>query len=358
MDHANPGRTGKTSYLGPVLAQLDWSRKVGGGPLGIACDRFGHVILGATFYEAWWSNELYAQAYDNTGEIVWRQKVKPYDWGGSQGVKSAPGLDKAGNVSMNSGYGQVVKFNRAGDQIVTMQARKDATNDSAPAVLREGSVVHYQFASLYKWKPDGTLLWQQGAISQTDPAVAPNGDIALGGVRTNEPHGSTDLTYHNSNGTVRWRLTSTRGLRTQPCFGPDGILYATRGGTTAYFPDGTVKWNQPNGGWGVCLDGLGRALVPSGTRVYAYNKDTGAPVWTATIPGVSGIVEGLTIDGQNRIYGCLADGFVFCLNSDGSLRWNIKLADQLLTQPSIGNDKSLYVTGKVGFNDYFLYRIK
>lgn len=358
MDHANAARTGKTSYFGPTFGQIDWTRKLGGMPLGIACNRAGDAILGAAFYDAWWSNELYTQAYDRRGEIVWRLKVVPYDWGASQGVKSAPALDKAGNVLMNSGKGQLIRVNPSGDLFQTIQLNANATNDSAPALLKDGSVIQYQFTNLTKHNAQGGLVWSIGASSQTDAAVAPNGDVALGGVRTIEPHGSTDVAYYNANGTLRWKKTSTSGVRTQVCFGPDGILYTTVGGTTAYNPDGTVKWNQNNGGWGVCLDGLGRALVPQGNRVFAYNKDTGSLVWTVTLPFVGNVVQGLSIDGANKIYLSSTDGFVVCLNTDGSVAWNLKVCDQLFTQPSIAAGNALYVTGSTGFLKHNLFRIK
>ena len=358
MDHANPARTGKSSYPGALIGEVEWARKIGGSVTGIASDRQGKAILGATFYDQLWSNELYVQAYERDGTISWRKKVEPYPWGASQGVKSAPALSKSGEAVLNSGNGQILRFDRAGLLLQTMPCNPNATNDRAPALLDDGSLLHQQFISMYKFRADGSLQWSTSASTQTDLAVAPNGDIAMGGVRTNEPHGSLDLSYYNKNGTLLWTKSSSRGSRTQVCFGPDGTLYAGFGGTTAFHPDGTVKWTATNGGWGVCLDGLGRALVPQSRTVFAYNKDTGSLLWSTTLPFIGNIVEGLSIDSANRIYMSSTDGFVACLDKNGTLLWNIKVCDTFVTQPSIAASSAIYLSGYSWYRQNFLYRIR
>ncbi|MBS1715885.1 MAG: PQQ-like beta-propeller repeat protein [Armatimonadetes bacterium] len=357
MDHADPARTGRSLYPGPDLGLIDWKQRTGGSVPGIAADRSGRAVLGATFFDASWSNELYVQVLKPDGEVDWRRKVEPYAWGASQGVRSMPALMSGDRVVMNSGNGQLVGFDATGSLIATISGNANMTNDRAPAVLPNGDIVHLQ-SSLRRIRPDGSVVWTASAFSQTDPAVAKNGDVAIGGVRTNEPHGSTDVSYYDSNGSLRWQKTSTKGTRTQVCFGPDGTLYTTVGGTTAYRADGTVKWNATNGGWGVCLDGLGRALVPQGNRVFAYDKDDGTLVWTATLPFVGNIVEGLSIDVRSRIYVSSSDGVVACLKPDGTLAWSLKVADQLVTQPALSTDGSAFVSGFFNYQLNYVFRIK
>lgn len=358
MDNGNPARTGKSVFPGPSIGVLDWKRKVGGGINGIACDRAGRAILGATFYTEWWSNELYVQCYSQFGDIVWRRKVTPYIWGGSQGVKSGPALDRYGNSLMNSGYGQLIRFDGFGSLLLTIQRASNAMNDSSPAWNMDGTIVHQQAGSVKKFAWNGATLWSATAFSDTDVAVAPNGDVAMGGIRTNEPHGAPDVYYFNANGTLRWSRSSSNGTRTQVCFGPDGTLYTTVGGVTAYNPDGTIRWNQSSSGWGVCLDGLGRALVPTGRTIRAFNKNTGTPVWSMTLPTQGSIVEGLTIDSANRIYVSTTDGYVYGIGPNGQSLWSLLVADVCRTQPAIGAGQSLFVAGTVGFGDQFLVRIK
>ena len=221
-----------------------------------------------------------------------------------------------------------------------------------------GDIVHLEAITLKRYRADGTVVWSTSGGSQTDPAVGPNGDVALGGVRTNEPHGSTDVTYYNSNGTIRWQKTSSKGTRTQVCFGPDGTLYTTTSGTTAFNPDGTVKWTGVNGGWGVSLDGLGRALVPQSNKVFAYDRLNGALLWSATLPFAGSIVEGLSIDLSNRVYVTSTDGYIACLRPDGTLAWNLKVCDQFYTQPSISTGATAVATGRVGYDTMSVYRVK
>ncbi len=358
MDHSTAARTGKSQFTGPSTGAVVWQRAVGGRVYGIAADQFGRAFLGVTFYEAIWSNELYSVCYDITGEISWRVKVAPYVWGFSQGVRSFPTLRPTGETVVNSGLGQLLRFDSSGNVLQIITGMSNATNDNSPALLPDFSIVHFQVAQLRKHAPDGSIVWSAGAFSQSDPAVAYNGDVALGGVRSTEPHGSLDVSYYNANGTLRWSKSSTYGTNTQVCFGPDGTLYTTVGGTTAYNSDGSIKWSAATGGFGTSLDGLGRVLVPSGNRVTALNKDSGTQIWTTVLPFSGSIVGGLTIDRSDRIYVTSTSGYAACLNSDGTLAWSTKVCDEFTCQPSISSGATIYAAGKVGYSDFYLFRIR
>lgn len=345
MDHGNAARTGQSFFPGPSQGQIAWSKKLAGGIFSLACNRQGQAILGVLFHTSWWSNEMFAQTYNADGSIAWRIKVPPYPWGAAQGVRSAPALDRDGNVVLNSSNGQILKISPTGDILTTIQRTANFTNDSAPALFANGDIVQHQALTLAKFTPSGQQIWSTSASSQTDVAVSPNGDCALGGVRTNEPHGSVDLAYYLANGTRLWTFSSTNGARTQPCFGPDGILYATRGGTAAYYPNGTVKWIASPGGFGCSLDGLGHVLVPLSNQVHAFSQATGANVWSVTLPNQFGnVVQGLTIDGMNNIYVATTDGWLYGLRGlNGSRFLNLKVGATCTTQPAIGADSSIYL---------------
>lgn len=133
MDHGNIARSGRSKYPGPINGVVEWKQKIAGGIAGIACDRNGHAIIGASFHQQWWSNELSRSPSNSDGTIAWRIKVTPYDWGASQGVKSIPALDSAGNVVLNSGAGQLIKVSPTGQLLMTIQRNANSTNDSSPA---------------------------------------------------------------------------------------------------------------------------------------------------------------------------------------------------------------------------------
>lgn len=353
MDHGDIARSGRSKYPGPINGVVEWKQKIAGGIAGIACDRNGHAIIGASFHQQWWSNELFTQSFNADGTFAWRIKVTPYDWGASQGVKSIPALDTAGNVVMNSGAGQLIKVSPTGQLLMTIQRTANFTNDSSPAWSSDGPIYHHQALALAKFSNTGTQLWSTSASSQTDVAVAPNGDCALGGVRTNEPHGSVDLSYFNANGTLRWSLGSTRGARTQVCFGPDGTLYATRGGTAAYNPDGSLKWSATPGGWGCALDGLGHVLTPQSSQIVAFNQSNGATAWTRVLPSGGSVVEGLTIDGASNIYAATSNGWIYGIRgNDGTIFYAVKAADTCTTQPALGAKRCIYVGATFAVNPY------
>ncbi|MBL8064827.1 MAG: PQQ-binding-like beta-propeller repeat protein [Chthonomonadaceae bacterium] len=357
MDHANAARTGQSKFPGALLGQVTWVTRIGGKASSLACDRAGKTYVGVTFNENVWSNELYASALNRDGTVAWRVKVRPYDWGAGQSVFSGPALTIKGSVYMNSGFGELLKFTQSGDLVQTISGNSLAANDTTPAPLPNLDVVHFQVTQLKRVRADGSVVWSSGATSQTDPAVSHFGDVALGGVRSTEPHGSRDVTFFNPDGSLKWSFNSTFGTRTQVCFGPDRTLFANVAGTTAYNPDGTVKWRVGVGGFCVALDGRGRALVPQGRTITALNKDTGATVWTAVLPFPGSIVGGVSIDSGNRIYVTSTDGFVACLDSDGGLVWNTKVCDVFTSQPAIGTDTCVMAAGKNGFFEYNVYRI-
>ncbi|HMS53973.1 MAG TPA: PQQ-binding-like beta-propeller repeat protein [Fimbriimonadaceae bacterium] len=361
MDHANPARTGQSYYPGPASGQIAWTRRLAGGVYAIACNRQGQAILGVSFHNQWWSNEMFAQAYNGDGTIAWRIKVQPYQWGASQGVRSGPALDAGGNAWMNSSNGQLIKVSPQGDLLATVQRTSSFTNDSTPALLGNGDIVQLQALTLAKYDALGIQIWSNSASSQTDVAVSPNGDCALGGVRTNEPHGSIDLTYFGADGTRRWGLSSSRGVRTQVCFGSDGTLFANRGGTVAYRPDGSVVWAAGPGGWGCALDGLGHVLVPQSNQLNAFNRSNGTLAWNRTLPAFSSIVEGPSIDGLNNIYLATTDGWLYGLRgSSGTVFISVKVGATCTTQPAIGAGNCLFVgvTKEVSPNWYENYLVK
>lgn len=362
MDHGNAARTGQSLYPGPSQGQIAWSRKLAGNVFSLACNKQGQVVLGAMFHTQWWSNEMFVQTYNADGTIAWRIKVQPYAWGASQGVQSAPALDNAGNVILNSSNGQILRISPVGDLLTTIQRNASSTNNSAPALLPNGDIVQQQTLALAKFNASGQQLWSTSASSQTDVAVAENGDCVLGGVRTNEPHGSVDLSYFSASGTRVWTFTSTYGTRTQPCFGPDGIVYATRNGTAAYYPNGTVKWLASPGGFGCSLDGLGHVLTSSGTQIYAFSQATGSTAWNSILPTSGGVVEGLTIDGQNNIYLATTDGWLYGLRgANGSRFLAVKVGATCTTQPAIGSNSSIYLGATQAvtpyLSEYFLVKV-
>ncbi len=357
MRHANPARTGQVSQIGALQGQLAWQYRTGGIVQGMAVDPYGHIFLGATFNEDYWNNEVYATSLNPNGTVRWRQRVVPYVWGASQGVRSWPTFDPHFKTfTMNSTNGELLQFSADGDPIMTIPRNSNATNDSSPNVMLDGSILHYQIGSLMKFTRGGGLIWTASLFSQTTSAVNAVGDVVMGGVRTTEPHGSTDITYLNADGTLRWRRTSSRGLNAQPIFGPDGTVYM---GDGAFNPDGTVKWGSPGGG-NNSLGQDGRLFRSVGRALNARDSQSGALLWSSPIPSAGNMITDLAIDGRGFVYATTSDGYLYAFEPvNGQIVLSGRFADVFYTGPILGLEGAVIASGRLGGTyEYYVFCIR
>lgn len=351
-------RTSQSLSPGPDLGVSDWKYYTNGEVPTISVSSSGQIFLGITFHEAVWSNEGYFTVLTPTGAVDWRLKVPPYDWGASQGVFSGPALDSAGNVVTNAPRGQIRKYDATGDLLWFVTGRDDVTNNSTPAIDQVDNVYHYQpIVGLSKYTPAGGTVFRIGATSQSHVAVFTNGDMCLGGLRTSEPHGSVDITYFNSFGSVRWQKTSSNGRNGQVIFGPDNTVFQ---GAGAYNPDGTVKWGTPSGGRNNALGKNAQYYMDLGgsaTTIRAVNAQTGAFLWDAVLPPV-GAIYPIAIDSRDRIYVTTAQGYFFVLSpTNGAILVQNRINDAFLTGPVIGLDSRAYAVGQ-RFGKSYVYSIR
>lgn len=353
MKYSNPARTAKSIYWGADQGVVNWKYRTGGNTPGITVDSSGRIYLGATFNASSWNNEVYFNTLNSNGTIAWREKVTPYPWGSSQGVKSWPAIAPDRTIVFNSTNGELRKYSFAEQLVWTVPLNSNMTNDSAPAVLPDGSILHYQM-NLRKFGPAGNLIWTANVGSQDDVAVAPNGDMAIGGIRTQEPHGSVDLTYINVNGSIRWSLRSANGSRGQTLFGPDGVLYYL---STAYNPDSTVRWTAPVGEFSA-LGTNGLIYAVNGSSVSAVNTANGTVAWTT--PAGRSLNTRLAVDGRGIVYATSPDGYIFSFNgTTGAIGLQNRICTQFYTGPVIGTGRTVLAAGRdEGSREYFVYSIR
>jgi hypothetical protein len=250
------------------------------------------------------------------------------------------------------------KYDPEGGLIWTIQRRENVTNNSTPAVDQNGNVFHYQaIEGLAKYSPSSALIFDSGGSSQSHVAVFTNGDSCLGGLRTNEPHGSVNITYFNPDGSVRWQFTSSNGRNGQVMFGPDNTVFQ---GAGAYNPDGTVKWGAPSGGTNNALGKNGQyyiSLGGSAATIRAVNAQTGAFIWDATLPPV-GAIYPIAIDSRDRVYVTTTQGYLFVLApSNGAILLQVRINDAFLTGVSIGTNGRAYAVG-TRFGKNYVYSIR
>jgi sugar lactone lactonase YvrE len=358
MRYGNPARTGQSPAPGATLGSVDWQFPIAGEPHSFAVDSAGRIQVGVVFLDAFWSNESYAYALDAGGGIAWRAKVTPYSWGASQGVSSSSAIDARGRTVTPSSNGDLIQFTATGQVAWTLPGTASASNDSSPLVRPDGSIVHYQIGQgLRSIASDGRVLWVNTAIStsRSCPALAPNGDLAIGGVKSNEPHNFPALHYVNADGSTRWVYSTLYGSSSNPIFGPDGIVYCSTDGLRAFRPDGSIQWSKAFGGLTPALSSGGVLYVPNGSQIIGLDPATGTQLSTITAPGP--VLDGLAIGRDGTIYATTSNGFACAYDPAGPPLFEQQVCDSFVTGPVIGGDRNVVAGGLVGF-DHVVFSIE
>lgn len=352
-------RTGQSPAQGAVDGVVAWSYRIPGDVGGFAASANGDILMGDFFSDNTWSWEVYFSGIKPTGEVSFRRKVTPYDWGYSQGIISSPAIDPSGNIVLPSTKSQLIKF---GPDVLpqwTINLRDGAPNDSSPAVLPDGTIRHYQFQMIKGFTPAGTEFLSTAASGGGSVAVDNNGNMAIVNGAGDQSNIYPRVQYYNAAGVKLWQTTGLAGGNAStPAFGPDGTLYTNPRGNTffAYNPDGTVKW-QDN----ASISGLSPALgdngqvYSAGSQIRAYNKDTGAILWTTPLPGTA--KEGIAIDNRNVIYLATTNGYIVSLSPNGTILWQTQVCETFRTGVIIGPNNLVIAYGKIGF-ERFVFAIR
>ena len=350
MRNSTPARTGQSPAAGASQGLLDWKFPIAGIVPQIAVAQDGTIVLGTVFNENAWNNESYAYALNGAGGLRWRRKVTPYAWGASQGTSGGPAVDDGGNVLIPSTNTQLLKLTADGDSVWVHQGSENAIIQGSPAVLPDQTIRHTIFPDrLLALDAAGNTLFTGPAYnSKATVAVAANGEMALGGLRTNEPHGSVDIQYFNANGTLRWQRTSTNGAQGTPVIGPDGVVYAPFL-AKAFFPDGTVKWTTDVLASTAALSDSGVLYFPSG-GVVAVLTATGARAWTTAIPG--GVLPEPAIDALGNVFVTTSDGVLWSVSPTGAINWSLAVCDRFLTGPVVAAGGRIVAAGMTGNQKY------
>ena len=353
MRHANPRRTGQSSFPGATLAQVEWSFRIAGQVPEIAIGLDGSVHLGSVWHSEFWSQEQYVYVLDSTGKLRWRLKVRPYDWGMGQGVPSSPALTRSGDAIVPSTFGQLLRLGSQGDAKWTYQANGNASNLSSPAVLPDGSTRGYLTNwGLVSLSPTGTQNWLSAGAStrSSSVAVAANGEMALSGVRSTQPHGFPALHYFNADGTLRGLRSTTLGEDSTPLIGPDGTVYAQYLGTAAFRPDNTIVWQTSISGHTRALSTGNKLYVAESSRIHSFDAATGVPGATLALPGP--VNPGLAIDLNGKLYATTSNGWLCAFLATGATLFQAQICTEFTTGPAIGNHGNVVAAGLQSFTPH------
>lgn len=125
----------------------------------------------------------------------------------------------------------------------------------------------------------------------------------------------------------------------------------------AYNPDGTIRWSDPNpiAVHGPALGSNGQLYSVGSSAIRAYNKDTGAVLWTTFLPGTS--QSSLAIDSRGLLYATTGNGYLVSINPGGGILWQTQICDGFTTGPIIAADGLVVAAGKQGFEN-FVYAVR
>ncbi len=249
-------------------------------------------------------------AFDgSTGSLLWQSDDIPARTNYPDNGRMCPAVD--GSRVFAGGRGVILAFDTAtGAELWSQSGLPTNPLDppfsvAAPFTARDGAVYaagFYDTATLDQ--ATGTVLRTNSEGSQSALRVSPSQVVALagGGVTSRD----------STTGSIAWRLSATSDARLDPSLWYWYPAFAMFGDTTyvakarsvagqpitvqAIGPDGGVLWTATEGGYRTprsvtvsegavfvaypCMDGY-CGLFPS--RVVAYNRSTGASIWSATV---------------------------------------------------------------------------
>ncbi len=226
--------------------------------------------------------------------------------------------------------------------------------NASPAIAANGRVfVPNDDGALYVFEPDGSLAWKYttGGWIGSAPVLAADGTIYFG---------SSDarLRALTPRGALKWEFQAGSWINSSPAIGTDGTIYfgSTDRNVYALNSDGTLKWRYQTGGY---IDS-GPAIGPNGTvyvpvldgYLYALSPTDGSLLWRFNTQGeLSWVSPAIATDGT--IYLPSADptpqdGYsqarLYALRPDGTIKWQVQLANNPHTAPTIGADGTIYLT--------------
>ena len=347
--------------------------------------------------------KLRARAKDKKGNISEWSKPLPitvgkdiikwqFDANGS--IYSTPALDKDDNIYFGTEEGLFYCLSPAG--ALRWKFQVGGAIYTSPAIGKNGVYFGCSDSTLYCLDFKGQELWEfhtQEEIYST-PAIDQQGIIYFG---------SDDSTLYalNDKGKLVWSYKTGDEIPFSPAIGPDGTIYviaeslyaftpsrkrkftfpppeedyyasspivdlqsnvyfgATDGYLYAVMPNGRMRWRA------AVLDedqirselaiGLGDTILLGCEDGYIYKKGK----YGSLIPVFESddeIFAAPVMDEQGHIYFLSDDGYFYCLERNGRLRWKLEIAPSdksvlITSTATIGKDSTIYV----GTQDNFLY---
>ena len=228
-----------------------------------------------------------------------------------------------------------------GNIVYGRRVRREVTPTS-PWPMFHHDVRHTGRSSVDTSGTTGNLKWrfQTGdAISFSSPAVDSRGTIYIG---------STDhfLYAINPDGTLKWKFETGDEICSSPTIDNDGTIYI--GSEDGYLytikPNGNLKWKYDTGYKPNCtsptISSSGIIYYPSSKYLHAINRD-GLQLWVyETYDSIWKTAPAIGQDGTIYIGDINWYGYLYAINSNGSLKWKHKTTSdgsQITSSPALYN---------------------
>jgi outer membrane protein assembly factor BamB len=337
MFRHDPQHTGRSSYVGPQTASLNWKQQIG--------DRYGYtsnasIAVGAdgTAYAA---SAYCLTAFNSNGSVKWR--YQPIG-------TSSPAIGTDGTIYV-CGRGAVYAINPEGSFKWRYQVSDLSFSD--PTVGADGTIYVSGGSYVYAISPEGVLEWRYktGGTVSSCPAIGQDGAIYFGSYDQN-------VYALNPDGTLKWNYDTGEYIYASPAIGWDGTVYIGGYFNNLYAinPDGTLKWRYETGAsiYSSPAIGLDGTVYVGSYDCFLYAIDAnGLLKWRNRTSG--SIYSSPAIGGDGTIYVGSDDKYLYAFNPDGSELWSYKTSQGISCSPAIGPDGTVYIlnAGNIiyAFND-------
>jgi outer membrane protein assembly factor BamB len=217
-----------------------------------------------------------------------------------------------------------------------------AMSDSTPAIAPDGTIYFGTFDGRF-WaiSAAGRRKWSFSSRREihSSPAIDNEGNVYFG---------SRDRSFYalSSQGTKKWEFQTGAWNDSSPAIGNDGTIYFGSWDKQFYAinPDGSKKWQFSTGGEIVsspAVDREGRIAFGSHDHKFYILEANGTKACEFTTGGA--ILSSPAIDADGNFYFTSVDGNFYAVKPDGSLRWRLHTGGISESSPIIGPGGVIYV---------------
>jgi outer membrane protein assembly factor BamB len=266
-----------------------------------------------------------------------------FEWGDGNASDSSGWLPKGTAVTDSHAYSRPGTYSV---RIIVQRQNGAVSDSSTPLVVVIGTE-----------GLAGTIIWRCSTQSTySSPAVAPNGTVYVGSVKT-----GINVVHADGSPGGAW---SRAFIGSSPLLADDGHVYCegspvlgyslfkagADGGLVAEYHEVNVLGPEP--GSSPAMDS--RATLVAGFRdtcVFAFSPGPES-IWSFATRGVTNSSPAVGLDGT--FYVGSADSCIYALDTTGAAKWNFRTGGAVYSSPAIGSDGAIYV----GSDDGYLYALR